>query len=102
MLHRCTCHSLHSTSPTRLPKQCLGTTPTNKQPALRVHLFIGDQNKLHERDLRLQCDAMQAHLRSAGWPVNVRAYIRTPYWQMTMSSRRVMRKQGSQSHRLCS
>ncbi|KAL3704322.1 hypothetical protein TMatcc_010013 [Talaromyces marneffei ATCC 18224] len=42
----------------------------NKQPAVHLPLFIGDWNKLNERDLHMQWDTMQAHLRSAGWPVN--------------------------------
>jgi hypothetical protein len=45
---------------------CLVTARTNKQPALHLRLFIGEQNKLNERDLQLQCDAMHTHLRSAG------------------------------------
>lgn len=58
----------------------LGTTPTNKQPALRPLPFIGDYNKLNERDLRLQCDAMQPISdRLVGPSMYVRTYVHTNY-----------------------
>ena len=87
MLRRRTCYSLHTAKAAKQYAQHQRINIPIPSP-----LFIGDENKPGERDLQLQCDAMQAHLM-IGWLARqcIGTYVRSaPYWQVT--------KFGSPSH----